>query len=401
MPEFADYEIWLCSWDRTRIAPLMGNDFMGLRWQHTLNQPGSYRLELVAETTTKDDFVIDYGVQVMRNHGSGFYEEFYGIHLNTDEWLTSGDVDEHYWASEGMSPDWLLSNPMLQPLKSQNPNWVFYDLWWAHGAADDVVKQMASESMGGGALSDWYDASTYKMVPEADADSEGVREVSNFTVEGETGEGEWSCYEGRWVRLLQAMQDATGIDGSRGLCDFRVVPVYGGFELRTYAPFYGTDRRKGNTAGNKPTVFSLELENVLNPRRRVNRATEAVRIYGGWQGGGMERQIYMVENAAAMAESPYRRRELFLDLRDVSSPDTIPAILRQALIDYGKQEIVTFDPIQTNACMYGQDWSLGDLVTLELWGGEYDMRITEAIGEVNGEVEERITGKAELWTRSE
>jgi hypothetical protein len=49
--------------------------------------------------------------------------------------------------------------------------------------------------------------------------------------------------------------------------------------------------------------------------------------------------------------------------------------------------------------MYGLNWDLGDLVTLELWGNEYDMRIVEVIGEVNGDVEERITGKAELWTR--
>ena len=155
----------------------------------------------------------------------------------------------------------------------------------------------------------------------------------------------------------------------------------------------------GNADGNKPTVFSLELENVLNPRRKVQRSNEVTVIYGGWQGGGQERDIYIAENATAMAESPYRRREMFMDLRNVSQADTIPGILDQALIDNGKQEFVTFDPIQTNNCMYGQDWNLGDLVTLELWDNTYDMRIVEIIGEVNGDVEERITGKAELWTR--
>ena len=200
MPEFADYEIWLCDWDRTRITPLMGSDFMGLRWQHTLNQPGGYRLELVAETTTKDDFVIDYGIQVMRNFGTGFYEEFYGIHQNTEEWLTSGDVDEHYWASEGMSPDWLLTQPLLQPIKTQNPTWIFYDLWWAHGAADDVIKQMAAESMGETAVSDWYDIATGKMLPQADADTESERGVSNFAVEGDAG-----LSTGVWTVPLQAL----------------------------------------------------------------------------------------------------------------------------------------------------------------------------------------------------
>jgi hypothetical protein len=73
--------------------------------------------------------------------------------------------------------------------------------------------------------------------------------------------------------------------------------------------------------------------------------------------------------------------------------------LDKALIDEGEKEIVTFTPIQTGSCLYGRDWNLGDLVTLDLWDHEYSMRITEVDGRISGENEEEIQGIAELWTR--
>src|SRR4030042_2546078 len=139
------------------------------------------------------------------------------------------------------------------------------------------------------------------------------------------------------------------------------------------------------------------MENVWNPKRQVLRHAEVSVASGGWMGGGMEQDIYERENDTAIAETPFRRREEFYDMRDVSQYDTLPGLLDQKLIDDGKQEIVEFDPIQNGACLYGRDWNLGDLVTLDLWGSSYDMRITEVLGRIDGENEEVIQGKAELW----
>ena len=381
MPEFAQYQVWLCDWNTNKTYQLFpGNDFISLTWQHLLNDMGVFELTLVAETDTKDLFTIDYGILIERDYGDGLYEEGYFFHLDEEEWMETDAVDEHYWKSSGFSPEWMLDQPSLQPLANLNPNYRSYDTWWDYGPADDVIKKMASESMGGGVV---------------DAD----REFTTFTVEGNTGEGNWGCYDGRYDRLIDAMRATIGEDGARGNCDFRVAHVTGGFELRTYYPYYGTDRRKGNADGNKPTVFSLELDNVLNPRRKVLRYAEATVAIGGWQGAGMHQDTFEEENATAIAESPYRRREVCFDVSDVVQPDTIPGILQQYLIDYGKAEIVEFKLLQTNACLYGRDWNLGDLVTLELWGSEYDMRITEVLGRIDGDNEEVIEGQAKLWTR--
>lgn len=116
----------------------------------------------------------------------------------------------------------------------------------------------------------------------------------------------------------------------------------------------------------------------------------------------MQRTIYYQENADALAETPYARREGFYDVREVPQGDTVDGILQQKLIDDGQKEIVTAEILQTNACLYGRDWWFGDLVTLDLPDGtSYDMRVIEVRGRISGENEEEIEGVIELWDRAE
>jgi len=354
-------------------------------WQHRLNEPGIYALTLVAETSTKDLFKPHYGIKLMRNHGDLWYEEFYGFHLDEEEWEVSGEVDEHYWSSMGLTPEWLLDQPLLIPLTEALPIDPYgdgadeilarHEVWWMHGAADDVMKQMVSESMG----------------PEAGTD----RQFSNFTVQGMTGEGAWDCYEARYPRLLEAIQD---LAGERGQTDFRVVRTDDGFEFRTYSPYYGMDKRLGQP---NPTVFSKEMGNMLNPKKRVVRHKQVTDVYGGWEGGKAERLIYTASNTTSLPASPYRRRELFVDLRDVVSEDTVASHLTQELKDNDEIVEIMFTPLQTAGCLYRRDWELGDLCTAVLWGTTYDIRIVEVSARIDGENEELIEGVAEIWTREE
>jgi len=393
--QFGQYRVYLLDWTGEKVTQLFpGDDFLSITWGHKRNQPSGYRLELVAETDTYQEFLKHYQVLVERNWGNDpgdWYEEFVGFHLGSQEWWINPNdgPDEHYWASVGQSPEWLLDQPLLQPVANVgNENWAYYDMWWNHGYADDVIKSMVGES----------------LVSPADDD----RAFSQVQVQGDTGEGTWGCYEGNWIRLLDAIVDVIGETGDRGNCDFRMERVSGGYEFKTYSPFYGTDRRRGNSAGNKPTIFSFENGNIRNPDRIVMWAEAVTAAYGGWQGGGMERTIYPTDttggytNEDALAETPYNRREGFYDLRDVSQPDQITSILDQALIDDGEQKMVTAEIIQTNACLYGRDWWFGDLVTLDLPGDRtYDVRVVDVAGRIDGEKEEQIDGLIELWTRAE
>lgn len=387
MPQFGQYRVKLLDHNAAEVISLFpGDDFLSMSWTHTLNGPGQYRCDLVAETTTKDQFRKRYQILMERNWGddpADWYEEFVGFHLGQHDWWVNQDVDEHYWASLGLSPEWLIEQPLLHPLANTgNDNWQYYELWWQHGAADDVIKAMVGES----------------MISPADAD----RIFTQMALQGNTGEGVWSCYEGAWIRLLDAIQNTIGEDGSRGGCDFRVERVTGGYEFKTYAPFFGTDRRRGNSAGLKPVIFSFDNGNMRNPNRQVLWADEVTAAYGGWQGGGMERTIYQRENAAALAEDPYARREAFYNLKDVSQADVIPEILDQKLIDDGQQEFVTVEILQTAGSLYGRDYQHGDLANLDLPdGSSYDVRITEVNGRISGQNEEEIEVVINLWTRGD
>lgn len=370
MGQFATYELWLCDWTGAQIAYLSGTDLVSFTWQLRLNEPGTYRYEVVAETGKQDLFKIDYILKLRRDYGAGLYEEFVGFHLNSEEWLTQND--EHYWASYGLGPEWMLDQPLLQPLPTPNPDFPRYETWWMHGPADDVMKKMVSESMGSAAILS--------------------RQFAYLAIEGNKSAGAVSCYDGRYVRLLGALQS---ISAERGETDFKVVCLpTGGFEFRTYCPRYGTDRRKGYAA--VPTVFSLELQNVGEPKRTSKRSTEVTVAIGGWEGSEQDQELFERLNTTALAESPYRHREQYYDMSNVVQSDVINGMLDQYLIDDGKLEEVQFTPLQTNACLYGRDWNLGDLVTLELWGYEYDMRITEVNGRISGDNEEEIVAVAEL-----
>ena len=395
MATFGQYRVYLLDWTGNKVTQLFpGNDFLSITWEHKRNQPGSYRLELVGETGTKDRFLKHYQVLIERNWGNApgdWYEEYVGLHLGKQEWWVNPDdgPDEHYWASLGLSPEWLVDQPLLQPVANVgNARWAYYDTWADQGYADDIIKAMVGESMVSPAYTD--------------------RGYTSMALQGNTGEGVWSCYDGSWIRLLDAITDTIGETGDLGGCDFRVERVSGGYEFKTYAPFYGTDRRRGNSAGIKPVIFSFENGNIRNPDYMELWAEQVTAAYGGGMGGGMERTIYPegepggLTNDVALAESPYARREGFYDLRDVQTPDRIPGILAQALIDDGLQTFVTAGILQTDACLYGRDWKRGDLVNLDLPGGRtYNMQISEVSGAIDGENEERIEGVIELWTRAE
>jgi hypothetical protein len=387
LPQFGQYHVRLLDHTAAKLIDLFpGDDFLSISWEHKRNQPGTYALELVGETTTKDAFEKHYQVLIERNWGTDpgdWYEEFVGFHLGYLEQWPTDEIDAHYWTSMGLSPEWLIDQALLQPLSTSNPDYYRYELWWEHGPTDDVIKKMVSES----------------MVSAADTD----RNFSHVIVEGDSGEANWGCYEGVWVRLSDAVIDSIGEDGTRGGCDYRVERVSGGYEFRTYAPYFGTDRRRGNADGNKPTIFSFQNGNMKNPERQVMWAQETTVAYGGWQGAGAEQVIIEETNDDALAETPYSRREQFYNVReDFASEDEVSGYLQQKLIDDGIDETITAQILQTDACLYGRDWWFGDLVTLDLPDGStYDMRVVEARGRMSGDNEEEIEGVIEVWTREE
>ena len=137
----------------------------------------------------------------------------------------------------------------------------------------------------------------------------------------------------------------------------RFTKIAEGFLFDTYS---GTDRTRGNMAGNAPAVFSVRYDNLEDWAHSVSAVDEVTTVYVAGQGEGAARKIVIVGDGALDEE----RCELFRDARDTN--------LTSILTSRGNESI---SPVaesfsakaNTNSNLdYNEDYQLGDLVTVEI-----------------------------------
>jgi len=145
------------------------------------------------------------------------------------------------------------------------------------------------------------------------------------------------------------------------------------FEFQV-AEVLGTDSTIGNPLGNPPMVFRPGYGNMAKPRWLEDRLSEANHVFVGGQGTGWERMMYDQQEAALVANSPWNRRELFVDARDIAREDELPARAVQALEDNEPITDLEFTVVETDAYKYGRNWDLYDLVT-GIYQGQDNYRI--------------------------
>ena len=167
-----------------------------------------------------------------------------------------------------------------------------------------------------------------------------------------------------------------------------------------YAVYQGADRSTGNTAGNTPIVFSQEYDNLTGSDYLYNAATEKnVALIGG-EGEGIERFYSLL----AGAKTGLSRREMWVDAQSISktykdasnTEQTYTDAEYKAMLDAeGKQLLAplvateafsgTID-ITNGNWVYGRDFALGDLVTVQDNGiGIYATARVSEITEVQDE----------------
>lgn len=142
----------------------------------------------------------------------------------------------------------------------------------------------------------------------------------------------------------------------------------------------GTDRRKGNTQGNVPVIFSQSVSNIKQTEYRTDTTQYRNYVYIAGEGEAGERKWFEKEinTADSKGLTGWNRTELWIDARDVQSEDAegnvIPDSEYEELINdriNEKAEEVTaiesYDStiIQENKLYeYGKDYFLGDFVTV-------------------------------------
>jgi hypothetical protein len=155
------------------------------------------------------------------------------------------------------------------------------------------------------------------------------------------------------------------------LVDFKVVGTGAAtFEFQAKAYPWGTDRSTLgldpatglNAAGNPPIVFALGFGNMGSAMYARNRTQEANAVIMLGQGLEADREIVEREDAAAIAVSPWNRREITRNANQENTTAGLNAAGDALLFDLQSQETFAFTVLQSAAVKYGRDYTVGDVV---------------------------------------
>ena len=193
-----------------------------------------------------------------------------------------------------------------------------------------------------------------------------VRSRSDFSVEADGGAGEMIAFAAQFENLLEQLvrlAEAGGID-------FEVVVDPDDdtqYLFRTYYPYRGLDRRRGNGV-NAEVLFSPNLTNINSAKYETSMVNQHNAFFLLGDGENESRTVHPAYDNDSIAI--WGRREAAQDAR---GDDTgVQLITRgSALLEQNKErETATMQIQQTSNSIYGLNWDLGDLVTVDIseWG---------------------------------
>lgn len=166
----------------------------------------------------------------------------------------------------------------------------------------------------------------------------------------------------RWQPLLTLLQELATV----GEVGFRLVQVDDALEFQVFGP---VDR----TASVR---FGLDLGNLAGFEYEVT-APEATYVFVGGGGEGTARTIY--ERADPTQTIWGRIEGEFIDRRDTSVSTELDQAAGEALTEHGAQTTLSISPVDTPALTYGEQYDLGDRVTVIIDDAE---AVQDIVGQV-------------------
>lgn len=201
----------------------------------------------------------------------------------------------------------------------------------------------------------------------------------------------------QWQNLFDVVHEialASATDPQTGpFVDFDVVmthaPSIDGralqFLFKTYYPMLGLDRSQGNANGVPPAVFSPQLGNITNASHTLitsGEITVAIVLGAGQQA---DREFVITTNDARIADSPWN---------DIEKSGNVPqdgvvadlGSYGKYMLNYNAQRhTFQFDTMFNSGLVYGRDWNLGDIVSLQFNPYPvHSLRVTSVTVDVKG-----------------
>lgn len=179
--------------------------------------------------------------------------------------------------------------------------------------------------------------------------------------------------------VLRDICDDSTLQGTYLTCEI-VAPTESTLEFRAYTDQRGVDRRFSSGSG---LIFSEERGNLANATLTVDATEEITLAVAGGAGRdlldvsapdyGLSNRV--AQDTARMGESIFGRIEGFADS---GTADDLAMILgdANAAVRAGRPVISAVGDIQeTDTCIRGVHFDYGDVVTVEVRGIQYDMRL--------------------------
>ena len=220
-----------------------------------------------------------------------------------------------------------------------------------------------------------------------------ARNVSNVTVQADTGDGASITHSFAYLPLLQVAQEAAQSSTTQGIRVYfdLVRPSEGQLEFRTYGGQRGIDH--GRVNGGSIVTFAPEFGNLTDARRTWDYRTEATYIYAGGVGIGPSRDVQVAEDTTRSSRSPFGRREQFVtasnatDSSGGSNTAAVQAAANAALVPGRPLRRFVGSLVDTPNVARGVHWNWGDVVSVQLRGETYDYRIEALRVRIQGGVE--------------
>lgn len=153
-----------------------------------------------------------------------------------------------------------------------------------------------------------------------------------------------------------------------------VAPTEPTLEMRTYTGQRGQDRRFSSGSG---LIFSSRFGNLANAILTNDATNEVTIAIAGGPRRDSGYDVFASADPARMGESPLNRIEGFVD--DASGTNTTTTAYQDdadAALRAGRPVIrAQGDLVDTDRCIRGVHYDFGDLLTVEVRGIQYDMRL--------------------------
>jgi hypothetical protein len=224
------------------------------------------------------------------------------------------------------------------------------------GAAETVVKTLVASQCGAYAF------------PASRRFDRASGTCADLVVAADAGRGECYFLSSRYAMVISEVERCAWATGCGPY-----IGVDTGARCFVLDVRFGTDRREGQSS-NPRALFASAFDTLSQAQLWTSDLAKRNCIIAGGQGSGPERLVVTV----CTGEEPrgMHRREEYVDARSCGSQAELTARARARLSENAYEDFFEATVPACSGLVYGEDYFLGDLVTIRAFGETRDARIT-------------------------